>query len=274
MKQCKLVQDVMDPQCDDNTQDMQEDKQEVETSLSVMDPQYVDNTQEMQKDKQEVETSLSVSQYIPSISCAGYIQRMQGIYSLHSNQVASPTPQLGACEQMWLAAQAGNLNQHPFAIVNNVDVQVKLTKGLSEVCRAIMHCNIDKLTIQELTYFCYFVDAIHRGFGILIPNNVIWIVDDYYAPRLMLLAQLLAHCFNMCAWMFGMFGWIDVTGEELRRFRSPDNRNLICHIQECVAEVYDNVMTYSKSLSKTDKVAFRQGYVQLFNAERRFLTIN
>ena len=130
-----------------------------------------------------------------------------------------------------------------------------------------MYCSIDKLTIQELTYFCYFVDAIHRNWEILILKSG---SDDYDTQRLTVLAQ----CFNMCARLLGMFGWIDIRDEELRSLRCPNNRHLICHIQECMAKVYDNVMTWSKSLSTTDRGVLRQGYVQLFNAERRFLTMH
>ena len=101
----------------------------------VMDLQYDGNTEELQEDKKEVETNPSVSQYIPNVSCAGYIQRMQGIHFVSSNRVASTVPQFGACEQMWLAAQNGNQNQQPFAIGNNADIQKKLATGLSEVCQ-------------------------------------------------------------------------------------------------------------------------------------------
>ena len=116
---------------------------------------------------------------------------MQDIHFLSGNHVPSPGPQFGACEQMWLVAQTGNQNQQPFATGNNVDVQMKLMKGPSKVCRSKMHCSIDKLTIQELINFCYFVDAIHRELGILTQSQI----DDYDAPRLRVLAQ----CFNMCA---------------------------------------------------------------------------
>ena len=101
--------------------------------------------------------------------------------------------------------------------------------------------------------------------GILIPRSG---SAEYDAERLKVLAQ----CFNMCARLLGMFGWIDVTDTELKTLCSSDNRNLNCHILECVAKVYDSIMTYSKGLSKTDKNLLRQGYVQLFDAERRFLT--
>ena len=231
---------------------------------AVMDMDTEDATQTIQGNELEVENNPSVCQFIPNMSCADYLRQMHGIHFVGYNQMSSTVPQFGAGGQTWNAAQTGHQTQLP-AATGSDDVQIKLVKGLRDVCQAITDCKMDKLTIQELTNFYYCIDAIHRNLEILLPQK--GIAEYAIGQRWIVLAQ----CLNMCARFFGMFGWIDVTDKEFTIFHGANKRNLIVQIQEHLDAMCTSVNTYSKSLSKTDKDILKQGYLELFNAECTFL---
>ena len=179
-----------------------------------------------------VETDPSVEDFIPKISCAEYIRHTQDI-----NFVST---------------------------VNN-SVHEKLVNAFREVGLAIKNCCVVKLNIQELAKFWFLVDSIHRNLQIMVPSNG---VEEYDAQKLIILAQ----CFNLCAGFLGMVGWINITDMELRSFRAPENRYLICEMQEHMKQMSCEFNNFKRSLAKTEKDGLKQGYYQLYNDERKFLT--
>ena len=203
----------------------------------VMEPE--DQVVEVKEAEETTETVPAIEDFFPNVSCAGYIQCMN---SFHFVTNTLQGPQFGVSE-----------------------VQAKLVKSLNQVGQAILACRVDQLNLQEFTTFWFLVHVICNDLQFLMPSNGI---DEYDAQILI----VLAHCFNSCAKLLGMVGWIDITDAELRDFRVPENRDLIYEMHEHMKKMYGNINTFFRNQPKAQRDQVRQGFQQLQHAERTFVT--